>query len=159
AINWASLVFLAGDRAEAARVSEIVLADAKVAHASDYWALATRAEANLLLDRVADARADLAAAAVLQDASAGARSSTRRQLRLILAELKISADKVADVLAPLAPPPVLHVIGAGRTAAPRASDLRDARRRIGEFLEEQKPEAIFTSLFSFSEILFATEAL
>ena len=45
AINWASLAFLAGDQATAARVAKRVLADPKIRDAADYYGLATRAEA------------------------------------------------------------------------------------------------------------------
>jgi adenylate cyclase len=159
AINWASLAFLAGDRAEARRVAETVLADPKVAHAGDYWGLATRAEANLLLDRREDAHTDLAAAAAHQDAGTGAQSSTRRQLRLILAEAGAGLDDIAAILAPLAPPAVLHVIDAGDATFARARDLREARESIGEFLHERRPGAIFTALAGPAEILFAAEAI
>ena len=70
AINWASLAFLAGDSGEARRVAEIVLANPMVTAADDYWSLATRAEANLLLDRRDLALADLNEAAARSDAGA-----------------------------------------------------------------------------------------
>jgi adenylate cyclase len=163
AINWASLTFLAGDRNEARRVSEIVLADPKVANADGYWALATRVEANLLLDRRDRAAADISEAAARPDAGAGARSSTRRQLRLILAEMGIGAAEVSAFLAPLAPPPTLHVVddsavGGAGTYAGRAA-VRRARDRIQAFLAELRPGAIFTALRGPGEVLFAEEAL
>ncbi len=163
AINWASLAFLAGDREEACRVAKIVLADPKVSGAADYWALATRAEANLLLDRRESARADLAEAAARADAGAGARSSTRRQLRLILAEMGLDATEVAAFLAPLAPPTTLHVVNAesaenfGEYA--KAATVRAALQRIRQLLAELRPGAVFGSLGSPAEILFAEEAL
>ena len=160
AINWASLAFLSGNRDEAHRVAEIVLADPKIADAEGYWALATRAEANLILDRQDTARADIAAAASQPDADAGARSSTRRQLRLILTELGIPEAERTAFLAPLAPPPTLHVIALGDVihfAKPKA--LREARTRIKTALSELRPGAVFASLCNPPEILFAEAAL
>ena len=161
AINWASLAFLAGDRGEARRVAALVLADPKVAGASDYWGLATRAEANLLLDRRDAARADLAATTAFPDA--GARSSTRRQLRLILAEAGLDAAGIAEFLSDLAPPPVLHVMAAGGGAAGRefskAARARVARERIETLLQALKPGVIFSSLASPAENFFAEAAL
>lgn len=162
AINWASLAFLAGDRDQARRVAEIVLADPKVADAADYWALATRAEANLLLARRDRAAADISQAAKLADAGAGARSSTRRQFRLILAEAGLGDPEIATLLAPLAAPLTLHVIAApgtgfGDFAKPAA--VRAARRRIQDALAELEPGVVFASLAHPAEILFAEEAL
>jgi hypothetical protein len=163
AINWASLAFLAGDRAEARRVAEIVLADPKVVSAGDYWALATRAEAQLLLDRRDIAAADITEAAARPDAGAGTRSSTRRQLRLILAEMGIGADEAAALLAPLAPPSTLHVMdtapGVGGGDYSGRTATREARDRIRTLLAGLPPGAVFTALQSPGEILFAEAAL
>lgn len=159
AINWASLAFLAGDRAEAQRVAEIVLADPQVAGAADYWALATRAEAHLLSAQRDGAAADISEAAALPDAGAGARSSTRRQLRLILVEMGVGLDETAALLAPLAPPPTLHVadasplVGAGDYAGRAA--VRGARDRIKTLLAELHPGPVFTALRTAGEIIFA----
>jgi adenylate cyclase len=163
AINWASLSFLAGDRTEARGVAEMVLADPNVASAKDYWALATRAEANLLLDRRDQAASDITEAAARSDAGAGAHSSTRRQLRLILNEMGIGADAAATLLAPLAPPPTLHVVDAshvhGTDDYSKRSAVRGARERIRALLAELHPGAIFIALQSAGEILFAEEVL
>ena len=163
AINWASLAFLAGDRDEARRVAEIVLADPNVANAGDYWALATRAEAHLLLDRRERAAADISEAAARPDAGAGAHSSTRRQLRLILSEMGIATDEAAVLLAPLAPPPTLHVVDAapvsGTDDYSSRTAVRTAREHIGQSLSDLHPGAIFTALRTMSEVLFAEEAL
>ena len=136
-----------------------MLADPKVANASDYWGLATRAEANLLIGRPEEARADLVKAVADSSTGAGARSSTRRQLRLILREEGVDRAEVAAILAPLAPAPVLHVIDAGRSLFRKSGSLAVARQRIGQLLSELRPSAIFTSLASPAEILFAEEAL
>jgi len=163
AINWASLAFLAGDHDEAARVAENVLADPEVAVAANYWALATRAEANLVLGRHDRAFADVEAAARLPDADPGAMSSTRRQLRLLLTEHGVDRNDAAAFLAPLAPPVTLHVFD---PAGPRQgwhdpSDayVRRARSAIRDAIAEAMPGAVFGSLATPAELLFAEAAL
>jgi len=163
AINWASLAFLAGDIAEAQRVAAIVLADPKVKGGNDYWALATRAEAELLRGQLDRAAADMAEAAARPDAGAGAHSSTLRQLRLILAKIGIGADEAAALLAPLSSPPTLHVLDAplisGTSDYAGRKAVRAARERIQALLAELRPGAVFIALSSAGEILFAEEAL
>lgn len=163
AINWASLAFLAGERATAKRLAETVLADPDVMRGADYWSLATRAEANLLLGRRGAASEDLTAAAAKADADLGARSTTRRQLRLILAEYGLDADAASTFLAPLAPPLTLHFIDASGPGQGwndyAGNEAAEARRRIRAALAEVRPGAIFGSLGSPAEILFAEEAL
>ncbi len=164
AINWASLTFLAGDRAASRKIAETVLADPVVQAGADYWALATRAEAKLVLGDLEGARADLVAAAAKPDGDLGARSSTRRQLRLILAEHGLDADASSAFLEPLAPPPALHFIdaagpGQGWRAYAEKSVVTAARRRIREVLAALRPGAIFGSLGGPAEILFAEEVL
>lgn len=160
AINWASLAFLAGERAEAHGVAELVLVDPKITDAGDYWELVTRAEANLLLDRRADARADIAAAAAQPMRRVSDRSSTRRQLRLIMREAGFSEEENASVLAPLDPPLTMHVVAAdtgGHYAKPKAA--REAASQIATALARLRPGSVFASLLNPLEIILAEAAL
>jgi adenylate cyclase len=164
AINWASLTFLAGDRAAATRIAKTVLADPIVIGGADYWALATRAEAKLVLGDLDSAREDLIAGAAKPDADLGAKSSTRRQLRLLLAEHGLDAKAASRFLAPLAPPPTVHFVdvagpGQGWNAYRGKGVLAAARRQMRKALAELQPGAIFGSLGSPAEILFAEEVL
>ncbi len=163
AINWASLSYLAGDREEGRRVAQSVLADPAIKGAADYWSLATRAEARFLLGERDAARADLLAAAQRPDADAGARSSTRRQLKLILDSQGVEAAEAAEILAPLKAPPTLYAVdlaGAGQGFGDFTRGVvRTANARIAKFLAELQPGAVFTSLGSPAEILFAEAAL
>jgi class 3 adenylate cyclase len=162
AINWASLAFLAGEEGEAARVAEIVLADPAVSAADDYWGLATSAEAKLVLRRPGPALADLARAAA-RDAGAGARSSTRRQLRLLLSAQGFDAAQTAAFLAPLTPLDTLQYVdpsgleGGWRGLPPAA--LEEIRRTIDAALEELAPGAVLGSLATPAEVLFAEAVL
>jgi class 3 adenylate cyclase len=163
AINWASLAFLAGDREEGARVAEIVLADPEVRAAANYWALATRAEANLVLGHRDAAADDLETAARQAEAEPGAMSSTRRQLKLILAAEGADTNSAAELLAPLAPPVTLHYLDprAAREGwhEPSKDFLRQVRRLVEEWLSELKPGALFGSLGSPAEVLLGEAAL
>ena len=162
AINWASLSFLGGRKKEAARIAARVLADPAVANASDFWSLATRAEANILVCALDQARRDLKAARAFGDEGAG--SSTRRQLRLLLAEAGYMPAAVERFLAPLAPRVTAHYFGPLASArawsryasAPFAAE---ARKRIDAILKKLNPGAVFGSLGSPSEIMFAEAAL
>ena len=160
AINWATPTFLAGDRAEAARIAELVLADPAVANAGDYWSLATRAEANLVLGRTDRVYDDLAAAGEA-GASAGQRASTRKQLKLILAESGIDAEAASAFLSALAPPATVHYVDphGARYGWGDRNMVRETKRRLREALAELQPGVVFGSLGSPAEILFAEAAL
>ncbi len=162
AINWTSLTFLGGRKKEAARIAARVLADPEVAAAKDFWALATRAEANVLLGRLDAARADLNAARAFGDEGAG--SSTRRQLRLVLSEAGHTPAKIEKLLAPLAPRLTVHYLGATNSAGlwKRYGDgpaAAMARERIGAALKKLNPGALVGSLGTPGEILLAEAAL
>ena len=162
AINSASLTFLAGDTGGAARIAKDVLADPAIVRGADYWALATRAEASLLVGGRSEASAALGAAAQRPDADAGARSSTRRQLRLILTASGASAVEIEAVLAPIAPPLTLHYLdrgGPGWDVPSSADGERAAQKIIAASLANLRPGAIFGSLGTPAEIIFAESAL
>jgi len=163
AINLATLLFLAGKRTEAGEVARLVLDDPATIAGADYWALATRAEASLLIGRMEAARSSLEAARAA-GASARARATTRRQLRLILGELDHTREQADEFLSPLAVRKTLHYIassppGEGWDAFDGASVLAGARKAIGAALKALEPGAVFGSLGTPAEILFAEEAL
>ncbi len=87
-INAATLVRLRGDRATAAALASDLLElldQGKHGAETPYWLLATRAEALVLLDRIADARAALTEAVRVAPDAREDRAATLRQLRRILA--------------------------------------------------------------------------
>ncbi len=161
AINWASLTFLGGRKKEAAKIAARVLADPQVANASDLWSLSTRAEANLLVGNIDLARKDLKAAAAFGDEGAG--STTRRQLRLILTEAGHAPAAIERILAPLAPRATVHYLGAESDSGAwgryrKGTATVEARERIDAVLKKLNPGAVFGSLASPGEILFAEAA-
>ena len=109
-INAATLSLLAGDGAQAAAYARDVLASLD-AHPDEpetpYWRAATRAEALLLLEREAEARAAFADAIALAPQAWEDHAATLRQFSLILAE----QGRGAGWLDPHRPPRSLHYTG------------------------------------------------
>lgn len=161
AINMATLAFLAGERAQAASLAHSIIAESAIGGTADYWALATRAEANLLLGRKEEARAALVEA-MTRPSKADDRSSTRRQLKLIMAQAGASDSEIAALLTPLDPPVTLHYLSSGLPGAawtfsqPGETEMR---RRIREAIAGLRPGAAFGSAGTAAEIVFAEEIL
>ena len=111
AINAASLALLAGDRQTARRRAEAVLAMPSIAAAGDYFSMATRAEACILIERWDDARTAIAEALRLPGADGGARSSTLRQFRLLAAHSGLDDADTERLIGSLRPPPTMVYAG------------------------------------------------
>lgn len=110
-INAATLALLAGDpdqaRERATRLLTRIDAAGDDPDETPYYAMATRAEALLLVGEIAQARAALEAAVALAPRAWEDHASTLRQFGLILAEL----GEDAACLEPLRPPRALHFGG------------------------------------------------
>ncbi len=143
AINAATLHLVAGDRDRAIEFAERALALARTEPAragdplAEYWRAATAAEALLVLGRLDEARAHLAAARAANPDDHAALATTRKQLALVG---HLTGDAVSDLLDALRPPAVAyytgHMIGSRfaassepRVAAEIAATL--ARRDVG----------------------------
>ncbi|MER9364035.1 adenylate/guanylate cyclase domain-containing protein [Mesorhizobium sp. M0663] len=161
AINMASLAFLAGEHAQAANLAHSIIAESGGAGAADYWALASRAEANLLLGRKEEARVALVEA-MQRPSNAGDRSSTRRQLKLIMAHAGASDNEIAAFLTPLEPPVTVHFLSNGLPGTGWTfSQLSETEmcRRIRQAVAGLRPGAAFGSVGTAAEIVFAEEIL
>ncbi len=118
-INAATLALLSGQEDEARTLAEAALGSATEA---DFYGAVTRAEALLVLGRTDEARDALGAAPVRESKDHGARSTARRQLRLVARHHGIGED----LLDALAPPAVAHFAGHMFTADPaRETQLRE----------------------------------
>jgi hypothetical protein len=109
-INAAAMALFAGDGAAAGTIARDVLTliDADPSQGeTPYWREATRAEALLLLDRLPDAQASLAAAMRLAPEAWEDHAATLRQFAMILA----ATGGDTDWLNPLRPAPSLHYSG------------------------------------------------
>ena len=107
AINAATLALVAGDEFSARALARDALDLVAASKEESYFAVATEAEARLLLGDEHGARESLERAAVLHAGDYGALSTTRRQLRLICAVSGIDPA----ILSALAGPSVAHFCG------------------------------------------------
>jgi hypothetical protein len=159
AINAATLSLVAGEPHRAGELARQVSELLRRSGERSYYALATAAEAALLLGDVAAARAALEEAATLHGDDFGAVSTTRRQLRLVC---ELSGVDQA-VLAALPGPAVVHFCGhriaaAGETGRFRASDEGRVADRIRGEVERASATYAYGALASGGDILWA-EAL
>jgi adenylate cyclase len=121
-INAATMFCIAGDLAAGRELAQELLRQLGPA-VRGYWALATRAEALVLLGRLPDAEAALAAAAREPDAAVGMRASTWQQFRRLAAALRFDAT---PLLQALRGPPVAIIAG----EAPGEGAEETARRVV-----------------------------
>jgi hypothetical protein len=158
AINAATLLLVGGDADGARALARIVLARLDDSDDDGYFAVATRAEALLLLGNVGAAQSTVERAAALHGDDYGAVATTRRQLRLICEHAGIDAS----FLSVLAGPRVVHYCGHRITrddSGPfRAEDQDAAARAIAEELDRRSAAYAYGSLASGADILWA-EAL
>jgi hypothetical protein len=155
-INAATLSLLGGQGGRARGHARDVLASLE-AHPEEpetpYWRAATRAEALLLLDHEADARAAFAEAIAIAPRAWEDHASTLRQFALILAE----QGRDASWLEPHRPPRSLHFAGH------MSFDARVARRArleesVAAVLDEEKVHFGYGALAAGADIIVA-EAL
>ena len=157
-INAASLFFLAGRREEARKLAAALLPDAA---GEDYWSIATRAEAKILIGERDAAAVELDRAARATDAAVGARASTRRQLRLLLAAEGARSSEVEAFLAPLAPAVTLCVSSSahGWQTPIGNYDIGAFRKAARRELATLSPGAAFIALGGPAETIVAEAAL
>jgi hypothetical protein len=159
AINAATLHMIAGDGARSRELAATVLGLLDAEPDDSYYAVATLAEARLLLGDEAGARAALARAAQLHDGDFGALATTRRQLRTICETL----DLDRALLAPLAGPGVAvfcgHIIAApGQPGRFAAEAERVAAAAIERAVDGRPPRYAYGALAGGADIMWA-EAL
>lgn len=112
AINAATLFLLAGEEENARGFADLANQHLRAGvedagRPMNFWELATTAEAALILDDLATATEAIRNAMALPDLDVTAVASTRRQLRLVIAEKTLDPS----ILAPMTPPTVAHFTG------------------------------------------------
>ncbi len=158
-INAATLSLVAGDRETARVFANRALALVDASSDETFYAVATQAEARLLLGDLTAAGSDLERAAGLHGGDFGAVSTARRQLRMICT---ITGTE-PGILAALAGPSVAHFCGhmiAGSDGSQhlRQFDERMAALQIAEVLIHRRVSFAYGSLAAGADILWA-EAL
>ncbi|HEY4827090.1 MAG TPA: TRAFs-binding domain-containing protein, partial [Solirubrobacteraceae bacterium] len=158
AVNAATLWLIAGERARARRLAQIVLDILADSEERSYWTVATEAEAQLLRGDSEAASKALECAATLHERDYAALATTRRQLRTIC-----EVDGIDDgLLGALAGPGVVHFCGHRIGENKRARFTHEAEAsvaaRISEVVQGDVPAYAYGSLASGADILWA-EAL
>jgi DNA-binding SARP family transcriptional activator len=154
-VNAATMWLLAGDKQKAQALAKKVLDELS---GSDYWALATEAEAALLLGDLERTGEALVAAATAGPELLSQRATTLKQLKLICALTATSTS----ILEPIRNPPVIHYSGhrmipAERDGAESGEESRVASE-IRELIEALDVGVGFGSLAAGADII-AAEAL
>lgn len=149
AVNAATLRLVAGDSRGAESLARRVLELVVRSGDSGYYALATEAEANLLVGATVPAAAALRRAAAAHDGDYAAVATTRRQLRLVCELRGIDPE----VLAPIKSRAVVHYCGHRLDKIPPALE-----RAIRAEVAACDPAYAYGSLAGGADILWA-EAL
>lgn len=161
AINAATLYLLSGDETNARGFAQLAQRHLKPAEGApqrppNFWELATTAEAALILGDVPVASEAIAQAMALPDLDLTEIASTRRQLRLVIAERQLDPT----ILAPMTPPAVAHFTGHRLTPWGRSgrfpAAMEDAvMQGVRAAVEAHQVKAGYGSLASGADILFA----
>lgn len=156
-INAATTALLAGDREAAEELAEQILKDPEVVKPKGFYATATAAEANVLLNRSADAFSAISAAISWSDASVGSKASTFRQMMLIAKVVPDMAEAIAPLLEVLRPAPVLVYTGHMFVAEAKTETILTERIEVA--LDELTPDTAYGALACGSDILIAEAIL
>lgn len=155
AINAASMYYLAGAKGQAKELAHRTLELLQDSE-SDYWSLASEAEAELLSGNP-NASIDLLTRAVaLDDATFANKASTRRQFKLLTED--------DSVLAPLELPTIIHFAGhiisaAGKGGRFPAENEEFVSKQIANKLDELNVLIGYGSLAAGADILIAEQLL
>ena len=157
-INAATLAVLTNDQETAEKIAQAILDEGSAApgRQSDYWHLATMAEAQIITRSFNEAAATIRDAAKVENISLSDRASTLNQLRKLL-EVLGQSEALLD---PLKPKPAMHFTGhmiaaPGKDGRILADHEETLRHRIEEAVNHIDPGAAFGALASGSDILIA----
>ncbi len=159
AVNAATLWLLAGEAARSRELAAVVVRLTSESGDDSYYAAATAAEGNLLLNRPEEARGALELAAARHGGDYAALATTRRQLRVICDAMQLDQA----ILSPLAGPGVVHFCGhrvgaeAGTGRFPPEAEAA-AARSVADVVSRRPPGYGYGALAGGADILWA-EAL
>lgn len=157
AINAATLYLISGDQTRARDLANTAIELAHKDSGPQYYALATQAEAYLLLNKLEDARRVIEEAAKHNENNLLTRARTRYQLKLICDFLNIDAS----ILDPLLPETVIHYCGHAfyNHHQISAAEERELLLRIEEVIANNHCAVAYGSLMAGSDIMFAETIL
>lgn len=157
AINAATLYLLSGDHTKAKELAKSAIAIAREDRGPHYFALATQAEAYLLLNRPDEAHRIIEEVAKHNINNLLPRAKTHNQLKLICEYLNIKTD----ILAPLLPDTVIHYCGhAFYNHCPLSeNDELELVKRISAVITANHCSVAYGSLMAGSDIMIAESIL
>ncbi len=160
AINAATLSLLADNLPLAHTLASDALDLLRASGDGSYFAMATEAEAQLILGNEIEAKTALERAAVLHGGDYGAMSTTRRQLRLIC----LATGTNISVLSPLAGPAVAHfcghvIAGPGEAGRILSDQEEETAARVDEAVQNRPVGFAYGSLASGGDIMWAESLL
>ena len=157
AINAATLYMLSGDRTRALALAEAAIEIANRDQGPQYFPLANKAEACLLLNRPEEARRNIAEAARYNENNLLTRSRTYHQLRFTCRYLGIDPE----LLDPLLPETVIHYCGHifSQNRPMGKPEEREMMSRIGEVLARRQCAIAYGSLAAGADIMVAEAIL
>lgn len=159
AINAATLSLVAGDASSAHALAAQALEAVEASGNESYYAVATRAEARLLLGNPSAARSELERAAQIHEGDFGALSTTRRQLRMICTLTGTDTGLLSVLAGPAVAHFCGHMISADDGTGPRRRfDEANALDQMTHVLRRRPVGFAYGSLASGADILWA-EAL
>ncbi len=157
AINAATLYQLSGATESAREFAKLAIEIASHDQGPAYFALASQAEAYLLMNKLADAERAIAGAAKYNDKNLLTRARTYLQLKLICINLEIDVG----MLAPLLPETVIHYCGHAFYNHRPISDEDEyvLSQKIEQMIADRHCAVAYGSLMAGSDILFAEAIL
>ena len=160
AINAATLSLLADNLPLAHTLASDALDLLRASGDTSYYAMATEAEAQLILGHEIEAKTALERAAMLHGGDYGAMSTTRRQLRLIC----LATGTDVSVLSPLAGPAVAHfcghvIAGPGEAGRILSDQEEETAARVDEAVQNRPVGFAYGSLASGGDIMWAESLL
>ena len=158
AINAATLSLVAGNPDASRALALEALALVEASGDESYYAVATRAEAHLLLGDSSAARRALDRAAQIHDGDLGALSTTRRQLRMICTISGLDDTVLSALAGPAVAHYCGHMIAGDHEAGRRRIYEAHAAARIAEVVHRRPVGFAYGSLAGGGDILWA-EAL
>jgi serine/threonine protein kinase/class 3 adenylate cyclase len=158
AINASTLYRLAGDWERAEKLAREVLRRTDAPQGDEYWRLASRIEAFLVLGDVENAKALCPATMAAVGARWADLATTRKQLGLLVDGLQLNDRWNGMLMPPMAVHYCGHIVSSSQTTRLRVENLSHVKRSIGELIAQRRIGFAFGSLAAGSDLIFA-EAL
>jgi CRP-like cAMP-binding protein len=159
-VNAAAMALIGGEGETARKIAAKLVATLSP-EAEEYWPLATRAEALLILGKEAAAKESLAKAGTAKDADDGAKATTILQLRRLQQVLDADVESLVQALAPLSVAVITGHLFRGGELDQAAQEQAEAeiRARAEELFRAHNVGIVYGALAAGADIILAETAL